>query len=110
MVWCGVLEYGVCGIASRVQCGALCLVVGMAWMLCCGVVWCGVPSLKGVSTQWALCFHGQCSGGADPLGFRLILSHLCSFWSGLFQCLKCSYSGLLALPEVALGLFGDPLS
>lgn len=40
----------------------------------------------------------------------MILSHLCSFWSVLFQCLKCSYSGLLALPEVALGLFGDPLT
>lgn len=33
-----------------------------------GVV-CVVPSLKGVSTQWALCFHGQCSGGGDPVGF-----------------------------------------
>lgn len=32
----------------------------------CGVVWCVVPSLKGVSTQ---CFHGQCSGGGDPVGF-----------------------------------------
>lgn len=39
---------------------------GAVW---CGVVWCAVPSLKGVSTQWALCFHGQCPGGGDPVGF-----------------------------------------
>lgn len=38
----------------------------------CGVV-CVVPSLKGVSTQWALCFHGQCSGGGDPVGFSFDL-------------------------------------